>query len=673
MNRVTGWSLAVGAAICLSLTFVLLMQSQASLGAGWEQPAFWRSLITAGVAFSLAAIVLSLIVIRTLGEIGRWSLSSFNWALLAGLAGGLGVVFLMLGSRLGAGFGVAFPVACGGGLVVMAVVARLLSLTLAAPRHGMLFVFGAILVAIGCAGIIGFESFAAVEADVSRNHAVGDAVGQRVNANPFCPADMGASPGRKLVLGQTLKSRWLAPKPLDTIGRSSLGHWPVSARLSPGFGNSIAITAGSAMLHNFRGEADGSAMLHNFRVAKDYALLAFGMNPAEWFQDPEEQPPQQQEPGKGEVPKQPDPEPVQEPPQQAVPKQVAQRQSVEQRVAADPEPEIRKPAANQAPAKAQKFQAGNHQEPGGNPPPDADRKPTGGQEPPVDQPPPGPPRPAGQPPGPDEQPLPRLPDRQVPGQPIFQPAVAEAMVDKDGGGPDRRDDPAVGNPLAPNPRPGANQPPIAALRPENVGNLDDPDGEQVEQPIDEAAAPGDEPTEQTLADRAVAVLVSIVLGLCSALGLGASLPLLRRAQFSSQGSWMRVVVFGGTALLVIAGLVPAAVQLTGLVPDPGRWSFVGLAAAVVAGGLGAVGLVLLGGSLKSAGAGNPWISLALLLPLVTLGSRGLAYHQLPSIPGLVALAILTAGAGLVLAATPLNVPVAFESAELESESEQVDE
>ena len=115
-----------------------------------------KPLICVGIAYFLVAIVVPTLLLAKRGELGGgWSMSGIAWSLLAGIAGALGALGIIIALSSGGLFVYVMPIVFGCAPVVNVLIAVLMSR--GAERPSPLFYSGLILVAVGAAVVFAFK------------------------------------------------------------------------------------------------------------------------------------------------------------------------------------------------------------------------------------------------------------------------------------------------------------------------------------------------------------------------------------------------------------------------------------------------------------------------------------------------------------------------------------
>jgi hypothetical protein len=114
-----------------------------------------RPFLCVGVAYFVVAVIVPILLLRTQGEAGEWTLGGTFWSLAAGAAGAAGALGVIFAFRLGAKPVYVMPLVFGCAPVVNTLVtmATNRSLRQASP----VFYLGVLLAALGAAGVLFFK------------------------------------------------------------------------------------------------------------------------------------------------------------------------------------------------------------------------------------------------------------------------------------------------------------------------------------------------------------------------------------------------------------------------------------------------------------------------------------------------------------------------------------
>jgi hypothetical protein len=132
----------------------VLHAGQHAMGDGLH-PSSLRPLICVGIAYFVIAVLVPLAVLWTKGERGRWSLGGTFWSLLAGVAGAVGALGIILAFKFGGSPVYVMPLVFGAAPVVNTFVTMWMTNTF--KQAAAIFFAGVILVAAGGAGVLFFK------------------------------------------------------------------------------------------------------------------------------------------------------------------------------------------------------------------------------------------------------------------------------------------------------------------------------------------------------------------------------------------------------------------------------------------------------------------------------------------------------------------------------------
>ncbi|MBC8874106.1 MAG: hypothetical protein H8E44_32100 [Planctomycetes bacterium] len=135
----------------------VLHEGQYGMGAPLE-PSSLRPFICVGIAYFLIAVVAPLVVLRTKGETGHWTLSGAVWSFAAGAAGAIGAMGIILAFKFRGNPVYVMPLVFGLAPVVNTLVTMSMARTF--RQAGGLFLAGIVAVAVGAAGVLLFKPVA---------------------------------------------------------------------------------------------------------------------------------------------------------------------------------------------------------------------------------------------------------------------------------------------------------------------------------------------------------------------------------------------------------------------------------------------------------------------------------------------------------------------------------
>ncbi len=139
--------------LCWGMYGPILHEGQYAFGGG--KPSSMPPLICVGIAYFAIAVVVPLIVLRSKGEKGQWTLSGFIWSFAAGSAGALGALGITMAFKARGNPVYVMPLVFGCAPVVNTFCTMFLSRTWDAASK--LFMTGVLVVAIGAAGVMFFK------------------------------------------------------------------------------------------------------------------------------------------------------------------------------------------------------------------------------------------------------------------------------------------------------------------------------------------------------------------------------------------------------------------------------------------------------------------------------------------------------------------------------------
>lgn len=132
----------------------VLHEGQHHLGDG-VHPSGLRPFICVGLAYFLIAVVVPLIVLRSRGEKGNWTVMGAVWSFLGGAAGALGALGIVLAFKFNGSPVYVMPLVFGLAPVVTTFVTMWMTRTF--KEANSVFYAGVILVAVGTAGVLSFK------------------------------------------------------------------------------------------------------------------------------------------------------------------------------------------------------------------------------------------------------------------------------------------------------------------------------------------------------------------------------------------------------------------------------------------------------------------------------------------------------------------------------------
>jgi hypothetical protein len=145
---------------CIALTFFcwgiygpVLHQGQYGMGAAGV-PSSLRPFICVGIAYFVIAVIVPIAWLQTRGEKGGWTMGGTIWSLLAGTAGALGALGIILAFKFRGSPVYVMPLVFGLAPIVNTFVTMWLARTF--KEAGPIFYAGIVVVALGAAGLLVF-------------------------------------------------------------------------------------------------------------------------------------------------------------------------------------------------------------------------------------------------------------------------------------------------------------------------------------------------------------------------------------------------------------------------------------------------------------------------------------------------------------------------------------
>jgi len=138
--------------ICWGLYGPVLHVGQETLGGGHGQKSLLRPLICVGFAYFLIAVIFPMVVLKTKGEKGAWSVSGFIWSFVAGAVGAIGALGIVLAFKFGGKPFYVMPLVFGLAPIINTLVTMLMGRTF--KQASLPFYLGIVIVAIGAAGVL---------------------------------------------------------------------------------------------------------------------------------------------------------------------------------------------------------------------------------------------------------------------------------------------------------------------------------------------------------------------------------------------------------------------------------------------------------------------------------------------------------------------------------------
>ncbi len=138
--------------LCWGLYGPVLHVGQETLGGGHGQKSLLRPLICVGFAYFLIAVIFPIVVLKTKGEKGAWSVNGFIWSFVAGAVGAIGALGIVLAFKFGGKPFYVMPLVFGLAPIINTLVTMLMGRTF--KQASSLFYLGILIVAVGAAGVL---------------------------------------------------------------------------------------------------------------------------------------------------------------------------------------------------------------------------------------------------------------------------------------------------------------------------------------------------------------------------------------------------------------------------------------------------------------------------------------------------------------------------------------
>jgi len=142
---------------CVALTFLcwgnygpLMHEGQNGMGGSLLRP-----FICVGMAYFIVAVLIPILVLRTKGESGHWTIGGFVWSIIAGSAGAVGALGIVMAFSYKGNPLYVMPLVFGCAPVVNTLVT--MSMTKTFRDVSPVFIAGILIVAIGAAGVLYFQ------------------------------------------------------------------------------------------------------------------------------------------------------------------------------------------------------------------------------------------------------------------------------------------------------------------------------------------------------------------------------------------------------------------------------------------------------------------------------------------------------------------------------------
>jgi hypothetical protein len=136
---------------CWGLYGPVLHEGQVGLGFR-GQPSSLRPLMCVGIAYFLIAVLVPLLMLRLRGEKGRWTITGAFWSFMAGTAGAVGALGIVMAFKYGGKPIFVMPLVFGLAPVMNTLVTMWMTKTF--RQASPIFIAGVIIVAIGAAGVM---------------------------------------------------------------------------------------------------------------------------------------------------------------------------------------------------------------------------------------------------------------------------------------------------------------------------------------------------------------------------------------------------------------------------------------------------------------------------------------------------------------------------------------
>ncbi|MDC0283985.1 hypothetical protein OAK85_01405 [Mariniblastus sp.] len=131
--------------------------------AGGEGKASLRPFMCVGIAYFLIAVVYPMVVLKTTGEKGQWSMGGIFWSFTAGAVGAIGALGIVLAFKFQGKPVYVMPLVFGLAPIVNTFVTMFMSGTF--KQASRVFYAGILIVAVGAAGVLTFKPTEEVKKD----------------------------------------------------------------------------------------------------------------------------------------------------------------------------------------------------------------------------------------------------------------------------------------------------------------------------------------------------------------------------------------------------------------------------------------------------------------------------------------------------------------------------
>jgi hypothetical protein len=137
--------------LCWGIYGPVLHEGQHDMGVPLR-PSSLRPFICVGLAYFLIAVVVPIVLLRTKGEAGRWTMKGACWSFMAGAAGAIGALGIILAFKFRGNPVYVMPLVFGLAPVVNTFVTMWMTRTF--RQANTVFFAGVIVVAVGAAGVL---------------------------------------------------------------------------------------------------------------------------------------------------------------------------------------------------------------------------------------------------------------------------------------------------------------------------------------------------------------------------------------------------------------------------------------------------------------------------------------------------------------------------------------
>ena len=131
--------------------------------AGGEGKASLRPFMCVGIAYFLIAVVYPMVILKTTGEKGQWSMGGIFWSFTAGAVGAIGALGIVLAFKFQGKPVYVMPLVFGLAPIVNTFVTMFMSGTF--KQASRIFYAGILIVAVGAAGVLTFKPTEEVKKD----------------------------------------------------------------------------------------------------------------------------------------------------------------------------------------------------------------------------------------------------------------------------------------------------------------------------------------------------------------------------------------------------------------------------------------------------------------------------------------------------------------------------